>query len=56
MEAELRADEVFWPGLWASDYQRAITVYERVGFSAVRVFSHWTSGAEWEFVEMERPA
>ena len=36
--------------------RRAISVYERVGFSAVRVFSHWTNGAEWEFIEMERPA
>ncbi|MGH3080710.1 MAG: GNAT family N-acetyltransferase [Gaiellaceae bacterium] len=40
----------------ASFNRRAISVYERVGFSAVRVFSHWTNGAEWEFVEMERPA
>jgi [ribosomal protein S18]-alanine N-acetyltransferase len=36
--------------------RRAISVYERVGFSSVRVFSHWTNGADWEFVEMERPA
>jgi ribosomal-protein-alanine N-acetyltransferase len=40
----------------ASFNRRAIKVYERVGFSTVRVFSHWTNGAEWEFVEMERPA
>jgi [ribosomal protein S18]-alanine N-acetyltransferase len=40
----------------ASFNRRAIRVYERVGFSAVRVFSHWTNGAEWEFIEMERPA
>jgi ribosomal-protein-alanine N-acetyltransferase len=40
----------------ASFNRRAIRVYERVGFSAVRVFSHWANGAEWEFVEMERPA
>jgi ribosomal-protein-alanine N-acetyltransferase len=40
----------------ASFNRRAISVYERVGFSAVRVFSHWTNGAEWEFIEMERPA
>jgi ribosomal-protein-alanine N-acetyltransferase len=40
----------------ASFNRRAISVYERVGFSAVRVYSHWTNGAEWEFVEMERPA
>jgi [ribosomal protein S18]-alanine N-acetyltransferase len=36
--------------------RRAISVYERAGFSPVRVFSHWTNGADWEFVEMERPA
>jgi ribosomal-protein-alanine N-acetyltransferase len=36
--------------------RRAISVYERVGFSTVRVFSHLTNGAEWEFIEMERPA
>jgi [ribosomal protein S18]-alanine N-acetyltransferase len=36
--------------------KRAITVYERAGFSATRVFMHWTNGGEWEFVEMERPA
>jgi [ribosomal protein S18]-alanine N-acetyltransferase len=40
----------------ASFNRRAISVYGRAGFSAVRVFSHWTNGAEWEFVEMERPA
>jgi ribosomal-protein-alanine N-acetyltransferase len=39
----------------ASFNRRAISVYERVGFSAVRVFSHSTNGAEWEFIEMERP-
>lgn len=35
---------------------RAITVYERAGFATVRVFNHRTSGREWEFVEMRRPA
>ena len=40
----------------ASFNRRAITVYERVGFATVRVFSHHTNGAEWEFVEMQRPA
>jgi [ribosomal protein S18]-alanine N-acetyltransferase len=40
----------------ASFNRRAISVYERVGFSAVRVFSHWTNGGEWEFIEMERRA
>ena len=33
--------------------QRAITVYERAGFSAVRTYMHATNGGEWEFVEME---
>jgi len=36
--------------------RRAITVYERAGFATVRVFSHRTSGREWEFLEMQRPA
>ena len=36
--------------------RRAITVYERAGFEAVRVYTHETNGGEWEFVEMERPA
>jgi ribosomal-protein-alanine N-acetyltransferase len=36
--------------------RRAITVYERVGFAATRVFTHRTNGGEWEFVEMRRPA
>jgi [ribosomal protein S18]-alanine N-acetyltransferase len=36
--------------------RRAITVYERAGFTAVRVFMHSTNGGEWEFVEMSRPA
>jgi [ribosomal protein S18]-alanine N-acetyltransferase len=35
--------------------RRAITVYERAGFAAVRVYMHSTNGGEWEFVEMERP-
>ena len=34
--------------------QRAITVYERVGFRTVRTFRHRTNGAEWDFVEMRR--
>ena len=33
--------------------RRAITVYERAGFAAIRVFMHSTNGGEWEFVEME---
>jgi [ribosomal protein S18]-alanine N-acetyltransferase len=36
--------------------RRAITVYERAGFTAVRVYMHSTNGGEWEFVEMRRPA
>jgi ribosomal-protein-alanine N-acetyltransferase len=36
--------------------RRAITVYERAGFTAVRVFMHSTNGGDWEFVEMQRPA
>jgi hypothetical protein len=31
-------------------------VYERAGFTAVRVFMHSTNGGDWEFVEMRRPA
>ena len=33
--------------------QRAITVYERAGFAAVRTYMHRTNGGEWEFVDME---
>ena len=36
--------------------KRAITVYERAGFSATRTYMHSTNGGEWEFVDMERPA
>jgi ribosomal-protein-alanine N-acetyltransferase len=36
--------------------RRAIAVYERAGFIAVRVFMHSTNGGEWEFVEMRRSA
>ena len=36
--------------------RRAITVYERAGFAPVRIFTHWTNGGEWEFVEMQRSA
>jgi [ribosomal protein S18]-alanine N-acetyltransferase len=35
---------------------RAIKVYERAGFARERVYMHSTAGAEWEFVEMSRPA
>jgi [ribosomal protein S18]-alanine N-acetyltransferase len=36
--------------------RRAIKVYERVGFTAVRTYMHTTNGADWEFVEMRRTA
>jgi len=36
--------------------ERAITVYERTGFTAVRTYMHHTNGGDWEFVEMRRPA
>jgi hypothetical protein len=36
----------------ASSNGRAITVYERAGFAPVRVFTHWTNGGKWEFIEM----
>ena len=40
----------------ASFNRRAITVYERAGFVTTRVFNHRTSGREWEFIAMRRPA
>jgi ribosomal-protein-alanine N-acetyltransferase len=40
----------------ASFNRRAIMVYERAGFAPVRVFTHWTNGREWEFIEMRRSA
>jgi len=40
----------------ASFNRRAITVYERAGFAPVRVYTHWTNGGEWEFIEMRRSA
>ena len=50
----------FRPGEFVLDVatfnRRAITVYERVGFTPVRVFMHSTNGGDWEFVEMRRPA
>ena len=36
--------------------QRAIKVYERAGFTPVRVYMHSTNGGDWEFVEMQRSA
>jgi ribosomal-protein-alanine N-acetyltransferase len=36
--------------------ERAIKVYERAGFTRVRVYMHETNGREWEFLEMSRPA
>ena len=38
----------------ASFNRRAITVYERAGFTAVRAYTHRTNGGEWEFIDMER--
>jgi ribosomal-protein-alanine N-acetyltransferase len=35
---------------------RAIKVYERAGFARERIYMHSTNGAEWEFLEMSRPA
>lgn len=35
---------------------RAITVYERAGFTPERIYLHSTNGREWEFLEMSRPA
>jgi [ribosomal protein S18]-alanine N-acetyltransferase len=36
--------------------RRAIAVYERAGFTPLRVFMHSMNGGDWEFVEMRRPA
>jgi ribosomal-protein-alanine N-acetyltransferase len=36
--------------------ERAIKVYERAGFGRDRVYMHTTAGAEWEFLDMSRPA
>lgn len=36
--------------------ERAITVYERAGFTRKRTYLHSTSGGEWQFLEMSRPA
>ena len=33
--------------------RRAVTVYKRAGFAAVRTYTHSTNGGEWEFLEME---
>ena len=49
------APEVFTL-LVATFNHRAITVYERAGFTHQRVFRRETNGAEIEFVEMSRPA
>jgi ribosomal-protein-alanine N-acetyltransferase len=38
----------------ASFNRRAITVYERAGFNAVREYMHHTNGGDWLFVEMAR--
>jgi ribosomal-protein-alanine N-acetyltransferase len=36
--------------------RRAITVYERAGFTTVRRYRHRTNGGEWDFIAMERAA
>jgi len=36
--------------------QRAITLYERAGFTRKRTYVHSTNGGEWQFLEMSRPA
>jgi [ribosomal protein S18]-alanine N-acetyltransferase len=36
--------------------ERAVAVYERVGFTVTRRFVHETNGGVFPFVEMERPA
>jgi [ribosomal protein S18]-alanine N-acetyltransferase len=36
--------------------ERAITVYERAGFTRKRIYLHSTNGGEWEFLEMSRQA
>jgi ribosomal-protein-alanine N-acetyltransferase len=35
---------------------RAIAVYERAGFTHARAYRHATNGAEWDFLELRRPA
>jgi [ribosomal protein S18]-alanine N-acetyltransferase len=40
----------------ASFNRRAITVYERAGFTAVHTYTHRTNGGEWEFIAMKRSA
>jgi [ribosomal protein S18]-alanine N-acetyltransferase len=35
--------------------RRAISVYERAGFSEVRRYEHHTNGGDWDFIEMRRP-
>jgi ribosomal-protein-alanine N-acetyltransferase len=34
--------------------RRAITVYERAGFTVARRYTHHVAGADWEFVELRR--
>lgn len=36
--------------------RRAITVYERAGFTAERTYTHCTNNGEWEFLAMTRSA
>jgi ribosomal-protein-alanine N-acetyltransferase len=35
--------------------RRAITVYERAGFTLARRYIHHVAGADWEFLELRRP-
>ena len=35
--------------------ERAVKVYERVGFARTRSFSQQTNGGSYQFLEMERP-
>jgi [ribosomal protein S18]-alanine N-acetyltransferase len=42
--------------LVATFNRRAITVYERAGFTTVRAYMHHTNGGDWPFLEMRREA
>jgi ribosomal-protein-alanine N-acetyltransferase len=55
-EARLRFGPQSFSLAVATFNQRAITVYERAGFTIVRTYLHHTNGGDWEFVEMRRTA